>query len=162
MRDVARRARVNSALVFHYFGSKDGLFRETLRTLVRPPDVDLRELTHVGGDVGTLIVRTFLDRWGGGTDSMAFQGLLRSATSRPRATEILRSVIIQQVTPFLPAGWSKHDSERRVALIASSLMGAGLVRFVVRLPGLVQPSADKVASWIGPTVTRYLNGDISQ
>ena len=156
MRAVARRARVNSALVYHYFGSKEGLFRESLRHMMRLPPSNLLDREHDGSDVGTAVVRMFLERWSGGPDSMAFRGLLRSASTRPKLAAILRGMIIQQVTPYLSAWRTLGDVERRVALIASALLGAGLVRFVVQLPGLASATTEEVAGWIGPTVTRYL------
>lgn len=162
IRAVARRARVNPALVYHYFGNKDGLFRESVRHMMRPPRIDSTVLDPGSSDIGKLVVRMFLDRWSGGQDSMAFRGLLRSASTSEKAATILRELIIQQVTPYAALGRSDRDAERRVALIASALMGAGLVRFVVRLPGLAVPSTRQVAEWIGPSLTRYLRDPLSK
>lgn len=155
IRAVAQRAGVNPALVYHYFGSKDRLFRESVRHMMRPPPIDLAPFDG-RRDVGSTIVEVFLDRWSGGRDSMAFRGVLRSASTSERAASILRELIAQQVTPFAAVAKRGPDPERRVALVASALMGAGLVRFVLRLPGLAAPSTRQVASWIGPSVTRYL------
>ena len=162
MRAVAGRARVNSALVYHYFGSKDGLFRESLRHMMRPPPSSLAELAQDGGDVGTGVARIFLERWSGGDDSMAFRGLLRSASTSDEAASILSELIARLVTPYTAARKMVKDIDRRVALVASALLGAGLVRFVVELPGLASPTTEEVAGWIGPTITRYLQGTLQR
>lgn len=155
IRAVAHRAGVNPALVYHYFESKDRLFRESVRHMMRPPPIDLSQLDRER-DVGTAIVEVFLDRWSGGSDSMAFRGVLRSASTSERAASILRELIAKQVTPYATLATRGPDSERRVALVASALMGAGLGRFVLQLPGLTTPSIQQLAAWIGPSVTRYL------
>lgn len=156
IRAIARRARVNPALVYHYFESKDSLFRESVRHIMRGAQAVASGLRGGDDEIGTLIVRTFLDRWSGGPDSMAFRGLLRSASTSEKASRILRDLIAQQVTPLISRDRRTGDPERRVALIASTLMGAGMIRFVIRMPALSTTSTDQVARWIGPCVTRYL------
>ncbi len=124
--------------------------------MMRPPPKGLGELRRSGGDVGTEVVRMFLERWGRGNDSMAFRGLLRSASTSDEAAAILKGLIAQLVTPYASATKRVKHIDRRVALVASALLGAGFVRFVIQLPGLASPTNEDVAGWIGPTVTRYL------
>jgi AcrR family transcriptional regulator len=156
IRALARRAGVNPALVYHYFQSKNNLFRECLRHTMRDPP-DVASALKAGDDeIGTVVVRMFLDRLSGSPDSMAFRGLLRSTSTSEKAAKIFRDLIAQQITPLVSPDGASRDSDRRVALAASALMGAGLVRSVVRLPGLSLPSVEQVAKWIGPTLTRYL------
>ena len=156
IRAVARRARVNPALVYHYFRSKENLFRECVRPLIRPPPPGLVESLARDADAGTVLVRIFLERWAGGPGSMAFAGLLRSASASPKVAAILRELVARQITPFVSAQTRPEEAERRVSLLASALLGAALVRFVVGLPGFRKASLDDIARSIGPTVMRYL------
>lgn len=156
IRAVARRARVNPALVYHYFESKDDLFRESVRRMMKNAPIIVSGLQGRDDDIGKLVVKTFLDRWSEGPDSMAFRGLLRSASTSEKAAQILRDLIAQQITPLISRDKVSHEVERRVALVASALMGAGLIRFVIRLPELSAAPTEQVARWIGPSVTRYL------
>ena len=91
---------------------------------------------------------------------MAFRGLLRSASTSEKGSRILRGLIAQQITPLLSRVQTAREAEIRVALVASALMGAGLVRFVIRLPGLSAVSTEQVARWIGPSVTLYLRAPL--
>jgi TetR/AcrR family transcriptional regulator len=41
---IAKRARVNKRMLYHYFGNKEGLFREILRRAMTEPDSPFRSL----------------------------------------------------------------------------------------------------------------------
>jgi hypothetical protein len=42
----------------------------------------------------------------------------------------------------------------------SQLAGLGLTRYILRLEPLASANADDVVNWVGPTVQRYLTGDL--
>lgn len=158
IRTIARSARVNPALVYHYFRSKEALFREGVLRAMGSPPMDFLPRGGSPEEIGTAVVRRFLERWSDPDDGLAFVGLLRSASTSAKAARILRELIGEMVTPYVSAVSGGTDVPRRVALIASTLLGVGLVRFVIGLPGLSSPSPEEIARWIGPTVGRYLVG----
>lgn len=156
MRSIGTRAGVNPALAYHYFENKEALFFGAVRHMMRPPPGGLTVLLQDPKAAGPAIVRLFLTRWEASPDSMGVSGLLRSALTNPNAARILRTLIQEQVTPFLARRSGRAASERRAALVASSLLGLGLARHVLRLPGLSEASIEDVARAVGPTVSRYL------
>ena len=52
------------------------------------------------------------------------------------------------------------DWERRAGLIATQVLGVALCRYVLRLPPVVSMPAEELAAAIGPTLQRYLFGDL--
>src|SRR3954465_5533682 len=62
LRAIADDARVDPSMVVYLFGSKTELFRESLRLII-DPDALAAALTDGDGDIGTRMVRTYLDIW---------------------------------------------------------------------------------------------------
>src|SRR6478736_5407417 len=62
LRSIADDAHVDPSMVLYLFGSKAELFRESLRLIV-DPDVLVAALRDGDGDVGTRMVRTYLEIW---------------------------------------------------------------------------------------------------
>jgi AcrR family transcriptional regulator len=160
MRAIAARADTNPALAYHYFGSKERLFREALSYMMRSPESAPVAAIKDPHKAALVIVRVFLDRWDDSGTSMAFAGLLRSALTNEKAAEALRSTIEQQITPQISARSGNQFANRRVALIASTLLGLGLCRYVLRLPGMYDASPNDIARWTVHAITQYLTGPL--
>ncbi len=160
MRAIATRAGTNPALTYHYFGNKARLFRETLSRMMRSPETAPLTTIKDPSKAARAIVKLFLARWENPGTSMAFSGLLRSALTNEKAAEALRSTIEQQITPQITARSGPRFANRRVALIASTLLGLGLSRYVLRLPGITDGSPDDIARWTVVTITHYLSAPL--
>jgi AcrR family transcriptional regulator len=52
------------------------------------------------------------------------------------------------------------EAQFRAALVASQVLGLALTRYVLELEPLVRAGTDDLAAAIGPTLERYLSGDI--
>ena len=57
-------------------------------------------------------------------------------------------------------GLPKAEGEARGSLVASQLIGVVMARYVLRLEPLASASPEELVAAIGPTVQRYLTGDI--
>ena len=55
---------------------------------------------------------------------------------------------------------SPAEAEYRAAMVATQMLGLGMTRLVFRLPAVVGASVDELAATVGPTVERYLTGEI--
>ncbi|HWH30811.1 MAG TPA: TetR/AcrR family transcriptional regulator [Mycobacteriales bacterium] len=160
IRGVAGAAGVDPALVHHYFGSKQQLFAACLELPV-DPEVLLPQLLAGGpDDVGQRVVRTFVGVW----DAVPGQGpmlaLLRSAVSDPRAADSLRDFLTGVVLGPLAAAAAPDRADLRAALMASQMVGLAVTRYVVHLEPVASASAGELASAIGPTLQRYLTGEL--
>jgi AcrR family transcriptional regulator len=155
VRGIAAAARVDPALVLHYFGSKEGVFRSAMDFPIDPAEF-IPQLLAPGLDgLGERLTRFFLDTW----DSPAGQpllGLIRSVVGNENAAAMMREFISREVLGRLAKALQVDQPELRASLAASSLIGLAMVRYVVKLEPLASAPSDQVASWVGPTVRRYL------
>ena len=87
--------------------------------------------------------------------------LLRSAGAHNAAAEQLRTVFGQQVAGYVrQVTHDAPDSTRRAGLIATQVLGLALCRYVLGLAPVAEMPAEELAAAIGPTLQRYLFGDL--
>jgi AcrR family transcriptional regulator len=163
LREIAGAAEVDPALIHHYFDSKRTLFLATVRLPVDPPAL-LAEVRR--GDrrtMGPRLVARVLEVW----ESEHRAGLvaaLRTALGDPAMArplqEFLSSEVIDQILGDLTP--DAEESRRRAGLVASSILGLLVGRYVLELPALAQQTRDEVVAAVGPVVQRYLDGDVDR
>lgn len=156
IRDIAARAGVDSALLYHYFGSKRRLFRAAVRLRMEPPRLPAEALRReTPRQLAERLIRLFFERWGDG-EATPLLALLRSATSDPEAARELRDVLEKVLVPHVEARLGRENARLRVGLVASQLLGLSLVRHVVGLPPLSECSADELVRVGAPGVVAAL------
>lgn len=160
VRGVARSAGVDPSLVLHFFGSKDGLF-EAAVALPLDPAVTVAALLADGPDgLGERVVRTFLGIWDATPGQGPMLAMLRGAVSHEDSAARLRDLLLRVVLRPLAQGAGGDRPDERAALLASQVAGLALARYVLRLEPLASSSADQLAPLLGPTLQRYLTGDL--
>ena len=162
LRAVAREADVDPALILHYFGSRDALFFEVLRESVE--GLIRRVLTDAASsaDPGRAIVLAFLRRWDSVEGRSTFPALVLSAAADVRVARMLREFFQSGVPSMLAQRLPSPDTGFRAGLVASHLMGLGIVRYVVRLGPIAGATPESLAAAVGPSLTRYLTGPLSE
>lgn len=158
IRGIAADAGVDPALVIHYFGTKVGLFTAAMQV----PDALPRAVETLQGtdrdQLGEAILRTVLGLWSDPDTLDAWLGLLRSAMSDDRAAAMLREFMTAAVLSRLEALLGVDDAGYRMELVASQIVGLGIVRHVLRVEPLASASDDELVATVGPTLQRYLTG----
>lgn len=155
IRGIAAQAKVDPALVLHYFDSKDGVFRAAVEFPVDPADFIPGLLAPGLNGLGGRLVRFFVDTW----DSAAGRPLLaliRSAVGNEDAAALMREFVTREVLGRLARALELDKPQVRASLAASQLIGLAMLRYVVRVEPLASASTDDVVAWLGPTVQRYL------
>lgn len=160
IRGVAREAGVDPALVHHYFGTKEALFGACIDFPIDPASL-LPQILQDGVDgAGERLVRTFLGVW----DAVPGQGpmlaLLRSATSDQRAAASLRDFLTRVALGPLTAVAKADRPDFRASLMASQMVGLAVTRYVIALEPVASASPDELAPAVGPTLQRYLAGQL--
>lgn len=162
VRAIASRAGVDPAMVNHWFGGKEGLFAKAVLQLPVDPAQIIADIT--AGDVDTVgdrVVRRFLTVWdstGGGQ----FAALVRSVAGPEMAVVGLRDLFVNNLFgPITEYAGGDGDPMLRATLVASQLIGMGMVRYVVGFDPLATADIDTVAAAVGPTIQRYLTGPIT-
>ena len=171
IRGIAADAGVNPALVHHFYGTKEGLFAAAMKLPVLPSDLLSRAFSaardRFGDDfeahLGEVMVGTMLRAWDVTEVRTAFLGLLRTAATTDRGLAMLREFITSTILASMvrAAGLADHAEGRyRAALVGSQVVGLGFTRYLLRLEPIASASTEDLVAAIGPTVQRYLTGDL--
>lgn len=158
IRGIAARARVDAALVHHYFGSKEQVFTAAMQLPVEPAALAASVVDGPFDAIGERAVRAFLGIWGNPTSRAPFLLLLRSAMTHEAAAAMLRQFVRHALLARVVAALELDDRELRVELAAASMVGTALLRYVVRLEPLASSTEEEVVALLAPTVQRYLAG----
>lgn len=141
LREIAGDAGVDPALVGRYFGNKEKLFKEALRG-------DDEHIMHdvARGDLAAHFVTLILDGKGGeAVDEEAkidqLLMLLRSASS-PKASQIIREAIDEDILEPVAATLGGADAELRASLCLVVLMGTGILRSAMAIEPLSSVDPD--------------------
>ncbi|HYT24936.1 MAG TPA: TetR family transcriptional regulator [Actinomycetota bacterium] len=160
IRAVAEAARVDPALVHHYFGSKERLFVAAMDLPVDPVGIVAMLLDGDRERIGERIVGTFVSVWDQTANRNPLIALIRSAVSSDRAAVMLREFILRELFGRITDRLGMPDSRLRASLVASQLMGLAVARYIVGLDPIASASPAELVATIGPTIQRYVTGDI--
>jgi AcrR family transcriptional regulator len=154
VRGIATTAGVDPALVLHYFGSKEGVFRAALDFPVDPAEFIPRLLAPGLDGLGERIVRFFIDTWDSPAGSPLL-GLIRSVVGSESAAAMLREFVSREVVGRLAEALERDQPQVRASLVASQLVGLAMLRYVIKLEPLASASSEQIATWVGPAIQRY-------
>jgi AcrR family transcriptional regulator len=159
VRAIASRAGVDPALVHHHFGTKEDLFVAAHDFPISPARL-AAALTAAEGTLGERVARLYLTA--AFTEGSTFQSLIGGALTNPTARDLLRQFIergiLDTIVPRLPA----PDARIRVLLAGSHLVGLFLMRRVLGVEPLRDTDLDYLVAVVGPTIDRYLTGDLGR
>jgi Tetracyclin repressor-like, C-terminal domain len=74
---------------------------------------------------------------------------------------MLREFITEEVLGQIARRLGSPDARLRATLVGSQIIGLAMARYIVRVEPLASAPAPQVVAAIGPTLQRYLTGDIS-
>lgn len=160
IRDIASRAGVDGALVHHYFGSKQRLF---LAASEFPVDVSVVVPQILAGPpetMGERLVRAVVGIWDRPEVRPLLLGILRSATTDPIAAAMLRGLLTDGPIGAIARSIGGPNASARASLAGTQLVGLVLARYVVALEPVASMTPEELAAAIGPTIGRYLAGDV--
>lgn len=155
LRDVAADVGVDPAYVHRCFGSKEKLFLEAVRAASRPERIFSGDADELASNLaGELLAER------GENDIRSLDIIIRSFSS-PAASRVLRDCLMEDfVGPLMRK--RGEVSEKRAALVAAFLIGAGILRDVVRAAPLLEPDGRELEEIIVQTMEELMNGDAVQ
>ena len=161
LRQIAREAGVDPAMVHHFFKGKDELFALSVALPADPAQVlegvDQYDPEHRA----EAIVGAVLRLW----ESPAQHSLvafLRGTIGSKAKTLLLREVVTRTIISRIMAGMPGAPAEvaMRGNLVATQMVGVMLVRYVVKLEPLASASPEDVVRLVAPNVQHYLTGEL--
>ena len=165
LRGIARDAGGDPALVHHYGPSRTVLFAKAVVESIAEENADIVEraaaITQVEPqNVGAEIVRSFVSLWdAAGGDS--FTAVVRAAIERQGTIEPFRDFITDGILHPIVGRFCPDRPELRAQLIASQIIGLGLARWVAGLDRVSSLEAEDLVVLVGPTIQRYMTGDLT-
>ncbi|WP_201358985.1 TetR/AcrR family transcriptional regulator [Mycobacterium paraintracellulare] len=157
VRAIAADAGVDVAMVYYFFGNKEGLFTASTLTGPEHPLHQLATLLDEGTErIGERLARRFLEHWEQGAVFEPFLTLWRSAAIHPEARKVLHDSLAGPIAERVATEFGVADAELRVELVASHLAGLAFARYQLKIEPLASTSIEDLVGRLGPTLQRYL------
>jgi AcrR family transcriptional regulator len=161
IRAVARAADVDPALVYHYFGSKEGL----LDAATNPPPKWLESVAKVWTTpvdrLGAALITLLLAAWADDEVGPTLRAILQTAAHESATREKLRRVVEGNLMGVSELGGDERDRLIRSGLISSQMMGFALMRYVWKIEPIASMTDDEVIAAITPNLQHYVSGDLT-
>lgn len=163
IRSIAEDARVDPALIHHYFGNKQTLFLSALDIRVDPGVVIQQVTAGPPGTIGTRLATLIFGVW----ESPAGASLLavvRSAMTEPAMARMVREFLAGQVVARVlrAIDCPPAEADLRGALLESQIAGVLVGRYLLELEPLASQSPESLIADLGATLQRYLVGPLQR
>jgi AcrR family transcriptional regulator len=154
-RRIASAAGVDPALVVHFYGSKEDLFRRVMAT---PPTI-ADALERLGDGPRETVGRRLAELLVGALENPSTRttivGRIRCASTHPDAAALVRETVTRDLRR-LASALTDDRPDRRAVLVGATFVGMALARYVVLVEPLASMSRSDVIETIAPTFQHYL------
>jgi AcrR family transcriptional regulator len=160
IRAIATDAGVDSALVHHYFGTKEQLFAAAINVPFDPANILGPLRTVPVEELGRTLPSLILPLW----DSDVGAGLiatLRSALAGDQLNifrSFLRDVVVTELAARVDE--PKGSGIVRAEFVATQILGVAMTRHILGLEPMASLSVEQIVDVIAPNLQRYLTGEL--
>ncbi|MER8029188.1 TetR family transcriptional regulator [Streptomyces bauhiniae] len=160
VRGIAKAAGVDSALVHHYFGTKEQVFEAAVSVAFAPALAAPDALAEGPLDsVGERLTRFVLGVWENPATRTPLLAIVRSAVNNDTAAAVFRRLIAAQVLRRIAGRLDVPDAELRVELAAAQLVGTAMLRYVIKVEPLASADLEWIVARLAPVVQGHLTGE---
>ncbi|MFM9593494.1 TetR family transcriptional regulator [Streptomyces scabiei] len=161
VRGIAKAAGVDSALVHHYFGTKEQVFEASIEVAFGP-------LLNAPGSiaegpldgVGERLARFFFGVWENPATRAALLAIVRSAVNNEVAATVFRRLVSAQLLRRVAARVEGPDAELRAELAAAQLVGIAMLRYVIKVEPLASADPEQIIRRVAPVVQAHLTAPL--
>jgi hypothetical protein len=151
---------VDSALVHHYFGTKQQLFAAAIHLPIDPMTVLVPMRETPVEELGLRLPSVLLPIW----DSEMGAGLIATVRGLLTGSDVtlarsfLQEIVVEEVGSRVdnPPGTGRI----RAQFVASQLVGVVMARYILQLEPFKSLPAEQIAQTVAPNLQRYLTGDL--
>lgn len=160
IRAVAAAAGVDSALVHHYFGTKQQLFVAAIEIPIDPMTIigPLREtpVEQLGSTLPSLLLSIWDSELGASLIATLRSLLAGGDVSLVRS--FFRDVVVTEIA-------ARADSPPgtgviRAEFVATQMFGVVMARYIIGLEPFASLPAEQIVATLAPNLQRYLTGDL--
>ena len=156
LRGIATDAKVDPALLIHYFGTKEGLFTAATGLPTGLSEVLAGQQGQTLRDFSESLARSYLRFVDSDESRNAILALVRSAVSNENAAAMLREFLAAELLPVIASRTGHENAPLRAGLVAAQLMGVAMLRHVVRLDPVASATPDEIVALVAPVIEHYL------
>ncbi|WP_369234107.1 TetR family transcriptional regulator [Streptomyces sp. R21] len=157
IRGIAKAAGVDSALVHHYFGTKEQVFEAAIEVAFAPA---LNAPTAIADGpldgVGERLTRFIFGVWENPTTRTPLLAIVRSAVNNEAAAAVFRRLVASQLLRRIAQQLDLPDAELRAELAAAQLVGAAMLRYVIKVEPLASADLEQIIRRLAPVVQGHL------
>ncbi|MFY9263474.1 MAG: TetR/AcrR family transcriptional regulator [Actinomycetaceae bacterium] len=160
MRDLAAKADCDPGLINYYFGSKAGLFRESM-SLPQDPVKVIHEAIGEGGlGTGERLVLAVLKLWEESKAATFFKAIASSILVSEATFSIYSNWMENAMIKPLAAKLNVPEADLRLELVLGEILGLFSARYIFARPPLVTMPREEVARRYGRVVDLTLYGKV--
>ncbi|MCX4989352.1 MULTISPECIES: TetR/AcrR family transcriptional regulator [unclassified Streptomyces] len=157
VRGIAKSAGVDSALVHHYFGTKEQVFEAAIEVAFAPALGAPETLVEGPVDgVGERLTRFVLGIWENPTSRTPLLAIVRSAVNNDTAAAVFRRLVAAQLLRRIAGRLEVPDAELRAELAAAQLVGVAMLRYVIKVEPLASVDLERIVARVAPVVQGHL------
>ncbi|MFT3889331.1 MAG: TetR family transcriptional regulator [Arachnia sp.] len=158
IREVARLADCDAAMITYYFGSKQELFRECFDLPIDPASellgLVLPDPSLAGERIVRHVLRLYEERITAGTMAVLMRALMSDVATSQRFRNYFRSQVLDKVARQLGGG---PQAALQIELAMSQIYGVVTMRYLVRLEPLASMPRERVVAELAPLVQARIN-----
>ncbi|MFF8588660.1 TetR/AcrR family transcriptional regulator [Streptomyces althioticus] len=159
VRGIAKAAGVDSALVHHYFGTKERVFEAAVEVAFGPALAERDALLEGPLDeVGERMTRVIVGLWENPVTRTPLLAIVRSAVNNDTAAAVFRRLVASQLLRRIAGQLDRPDAELRAELAAAQLVGIAMIRYVIRVEPLASADPEDLVRRVAPVVQGHLTG----
>ncbi|NGO48840.1 TetR/AcrR family transcriptional regulator [Streptomyces ureilyticus] len=159
VRGIAKTAGVDSALVHHYFGTKEQVFEAAVEVAFAPA-LKVRDTVLEGplDEVGERMTRVIFGLWENPVTRTPLLAIVRSAVNNETAAAVFRRLVAAQLMRRIAGRLDVPDAELRTELAAAQLVGVAMMRYVIKIEPVASADPEQIIARIAPVVQGHLTG----
>ncbi|MFE9998722.1 TetR/AcrR family transcriptional regulator [Streptomyces avermitilis] len=157
VRGIAKAAGVDSALVHHYFGTKEQVFEAAIEVAFAPA-LNAPDAVADGplDGVGERLTRFILGVWENPATRTPLLAIVRSAVNNDTAAAVFRRLVAAQLLRRIAGQLDFPDAELRAELAAAQLVGTAILRYVIKVEPLASADPEQIIARLAPVVQGHL------
>ncbi|MFF1300641.1 MULTISPECIES: TetR family transcriptional regulator [unclassified Streptomyces] len=157
VRGIAKAAGVDSALVHHYFGTKEQVFEAAVEVAFSPA-LKMRDVVLEGPleGAGERMTRFVFGLWENPVTRKPLLAIIRSAVNNEAAAAVFRRLVATQLMRRIAGELDTPDAELRAELAAAQLVGVAMMRYVIRIEPVASADVELIIARVAPVVQGHL------
>lgn len=161
VRAIAKEAEVDPALVHYFYSTKGDVFTAAVGDLCDVEGLLERVRSAPKEQVAERLVTVFLQLWESPGVREPLLAVARSAVDNEEANEALTDFLDSGLVTQVVAATGASDPDRRAALVTAQLMGAVMMRYVMRVEPLAGLDHDTLVARLTVAVEQLLALDLT-